>query len=482
MAGISLRAASFVLLIATSASFAQTTTTPTTSSANTVKVKRGDLEQKIVTTGTFEPVDAFEVRIRPKSYMGELLIVRAIAPGAAVGKGETVLELDRTWIDRQIASAENDLTAAKANYEKAQADTRLGDDADALAMKIQEQELKDAQSSLTWWEKVDGKQILQNAELAVQGARDSVEDQTDELDQLKKMYKSEELTNATADIVVKRALRALKRSKIGAEMAEARADKTKQNDWQIYHSKFVNKVDEEKQALDRLKVAQQQAKIMRQIALTGVKLGLDGAEEKLRNLKNDLEFFAIKSPQSLTYFYGKLENGGWQNNNPRALKIGERIALQPPQAPPAVWMTGFVPGKLKLLADIPESKALQVEPGLKAKVIPIAQSYTLVEGTTGPRSPEPSPGGSSYQMPIELTIPAKIEPGMKASITIEAPKAANVLVVPSSAVKDQKVWKRQPDGTDKQVDVVTGRSQDELVEIISGLSEGDEILKDGKKG
>lgn len=483
MTGIALRAVS-LFLFCTTIALGQTTsaTSPTTTPSNLVKVKRGDLEQKILTTGTFEPVDPFEVRIRPKTYMGELLIVKAVAPGAAVGKGETVLELDTTWINRQIASAENDRAAAKANYDKAQADVKLGDEADALALKLQQEELKNAQNGLAWWEKVDGKQILQNAELSLQGARDSVEDQQDELDQLKKMYKSEELTNATADIVVKRALRSLKRSQIGAEMAEGRTERTKQNDWEVYHSKFVNNVDQQKQALDRLIAQQQQAKILRQAGLTGAKLGLDAAEEKLNNLKGDLEFFSIKSPESLSYFYGQLLNGSWQNNNPRALRTGERIALQPPQAPPAVQMTGFVPGKLKLVADIPESKALQVEPGLKVKVIPTAQSYTLLEGTTGPRSPVPTPGGSSYSVPIDLpSIPAKLEPGMKASITIEAPKAANVLIVPASAVKDQKVWKRDGEGTDKSIEVITGRTDGEMVEIVSGLSEGDEILKDGKK-
>jgi len=52
------------------------------------------------------------------------------------------------------------------------------------------------------------------------------------------------------------------------------------------------------------------------------------------NLQGDLEFFAIKSPESMTFFYGQLVNGAWQNNNPRSLRTGERIALQPPQAPP----------------------------------------------------------------------------------------------------------------------------------------------------
>ncbi|CAN5634813.1 hypothetical protein BH09PLA1_BH09PLA1_33190 [soil metagenome] len=493
MAGISLRALGAIVLLsasalaepipATSASApASGATTAAASTTGLITVKRGDLEQKIITSGTFEPIDPFEVRIRPRSYMGELLIVKAAAPGAVVAKGETILELDTTQIRRQIAAAENDRTAAKANLDKAQSDVTLLDEADSLALKLQQQELTNAQNALTWWEKVDGQQILKNAELTVQGAKDSVEDQQDELDQLKKMYKSEELTNATADIVVKRALRSLKRSQVGEEMAEARMDKTKSNDWEVYHSKFVNAVDQQEQALDRLIAQQAQGKILRQTALIGTKLALDAAEEKLDNLNADLEFFAIKSPEKMTYFYGQLVSGSWQNNNPRALRSGARIAFHPPQAPSVVHMTGFAPDKLRLVADIPESKSLQVEPGLKVQVIPTALPQTLLEGKTSARSVIPNPGGSSYSLPIDLpSIPEKLETGMKASVKIEAPKEANVLVIPTSAVKDQKVWKHEADGTDKSVEIITGRTDGEMVEIVSGLKAGDEILKDGKK-
>jgi len=92
-----------------------------------------------------------------------------------VGKGETVLELDTVQIRRQIGSAENERTAAKANLEKAQSGFEAARRADALALKMQEEELKNAQSGLTWWEKVDGKQMLQSAEMSAQNAKDSVE-------------------------------------------------------------------------------------------------------------------------------------------------------------------------------------------------------------------------------------------------------------------------------------------------------------------
>jgi len=47
------------------------------------------------------------------------------------------------------------------------------------------------------------RQYLKQIDLALQQYDDQVKDAADELDQLKKMYKSEELTNATADVVVR---------------------------------------------------------------------------------------------------------------------------------------------------------------------------------------------------------------------------------------------------------------------------------------
>ncbi len=144
------------------------------------------------------------------------------AHGASVKKDDVLLSLDSDEIQRQIATAKIDLANAKAAADKAQADVDLGDQSDALAMKMQEEELDKAKGALKWWEDVDGKQMITSAELQTRGAKAAVDDQQDELDQLKKMYKTEELTNATADIVVKRALRNLEISKVNQTMAEER--------------------------------------------------------------------------------------------------------------------------------------------------------------------------------------------------------------------------------------------------------------------
>ena len=75
--------------------------------------------------------------------------------------------------------------------------------------------MAEAEQNVKWFDTVDGPQMLKGVDIQLAMAKNQMNDEQDELDQLKKMYKSEELTNATADIVVKRAVRQLEMSKTG---------------------------------------------------------------------------------------------------------------------------------------------------------------------------------------------------------------------------------------------------------------------------
>src|SRR5262245_47569341 len=131
MARLSLLAA-LVVVCSLQLLAAEPATTPSTTT-----VKRGALKLNVSASGAFEPIDPFEVRLRFKAYQGDLYVVSAVAPGAQVAKGDTVLQLDDTQIKRQLSAAQSELEAARANLEKAQADVKLGDAADALALKMQ---------------------------------------------------------------------------------------------------------------------------------------------------------------------------------------------------------------------------------------------------------------------------------------------------------------------------------------------------------
>src|SRR4051812_14912625 len=148
-------------------------TSPSTAPSTTT-VKRGTLNLSVTANGSFEPVDALEVRMRPRAYQGEFVVISAAAPGATVSKDATIIEFEQTSLRRQLTSAENEVLAARANYDKANSDVALGDTGDQLALKIEQEEVKNAEAGLKWFENVDGKQMLQSAELNAQNAKDQV--------------------------------------------------------------------------------------------------------------------------------------------------------------------------------------------------------------------------------------------------------------------------------------------------------------------
>ncbi len=80
-------------------------------------------------------------------------------------------------------------------------------------------------------------------------------------------------------------------------------------------------------------------------------------------------------------------------------------------------------------------------------------------------------------IPAEITVFA----GLAADITIAAGSAEGVLTVPTTAVKGAAgsgvVWAVLPDGTNEERPVVLGLNNGTLVEITSGIAEGEMVLE-----
>ncbi len=471
--------AALILVTASATVHGQSTTAATAESSGgeVIKIKRDTVVASIDVDGYFEPIEPLEVRIRPQQFQGDLRVKSAAAHGASVKQGDALLEIDSTDLGRQVADADNALVTARANLGKAESEDYLGQQGDALAMQSQENDLANAVSALKWWEDVDGKQLLKGAELSVRNVRNNVEDQTDELDQLKKMYKTEELTNATADIVVKRAVRGLELAQIQLGLAEARAGKVKGFDYPVARQKLTLDIDEEKQKLAQLKAQQESQRILRKTAIGSARLALEKAEAKLAELKSDLEALTVHAPWDGTLYYGQLVSGGWQNANPRLLRAGEKVAAG------QVLMTLSQPGKLRVVVDVPESKVSWIKPGMPARIVPVALPDAAGAGSCGEPVPcgTPREGSQAFQVAIEpASVDPGLLPGMKVAVRIDAGTVRDALVVPVAAVSKGRV-EVHADGKDVWREVVTGKSDGELIEIRQGLNEGDRVLaKAGK--
>lgn len=117
------------------------------------------------------------------------------------------------------------------------------------------------------------------------------------------------------------------------------------------------------------------------------------------------------------------------------------------------------------------------------------QSFAGVVRAISPRAISQG-GATSYKVRIDIHDAGKsVLPGMSASVTINVAERANALLIPRRALHSegqrtfvQRVVAPGPPGGMPQleeVEVVIGLSNEQVVEVLSGLNDGDEVFVEG---
>jgi len=459
------------------------TSTPATQPAGqhsqaTQSVHRGTLTIAIDGQAYFEPIDPLEVRMRPRAYAGELTIAQIAPNGAAVKKGDVILEIDPDHAQKQLAAVENENKVAHANLTRAEADAKIAEETEALSLRMQTDATRETAEAVKWFDTVDGPQMLEIADLMVKNSKSSMEDQEDELNELKKMYKGDDLTTDTADIVVKRAVRSYELAKASYEMQVDRSKKTKTYIYPVQKQRVHDVAKQGEQQLESLKVAQAQTKVLRETGLKGTRAAADAADQKLADMKADLEKLTVRAPDDGTVCYGQFAGGAFQGADPHALKVGERIA------PQQVVMTCYTPGKLRVHFDLPETKFFLVHEGAKATLTPAAMPELKTDGTFDAPVAVPVGGPQGVNYPLTLTmlsVDPRLVPGMRVNVHADAAEVENALLVPNAAIANGCVWIKTSEGKKEKRIVTVGKSDGKRTEIKQGLSEGDEVFVEAQK-
>ena len=449
---------------------------PADDAEETVAAQKGNLTPVYELDATYEAIESAELKLRLDAYQGDLTVLKVASAGEFVKKGDLLFSLDKATIEKQIAALENDLRVARATHEKQQADLAIGAKGDALALHQAVTAVKDAELSLKSFEEVDGKHMVQQVELSAKFLEDALHDQTEELAQLEKMYKSEELTNATSEIVVRRARRNLERTKTGLEMARLEAANVKNLKYPQQRAGLAHGVDVARNALDGVKAAQALSKVQREAEATKAKAALAQLEEQAAKLKADLAKFSWHAPFDGRVFYGQFQHGAWATGEQVApmLLPGEKVQAG------QVLLTVCGP-RTRVRADLTEADYFDVAPGLDATVIPASLPDAKSEGTVRAKGAVAATrgAGSAYELRIELKEPPHdLLPGMKAKATIKGKELKDVVLVPSQAVAGQAgkvTLSVSKDGKTAPREVTVGRTDGKHTQIRSGLEPGEKV-------
>ncbi len=139
------------------------------------------------------------------------------------------------------------------------------------------------------------------------------------------------------------------------------------------------------------------------------------------------------------------------------------------------------PSTVWIEADVFERDLGRVHEGQSARVSSDAWPGRTFPGRVAYVYPTVSLESRTGRVRVELGNPGGLlKPGMYARVAVDAPGGAPALLVPRSAVlatgRRSLVFVLGPDGGLVPTEVVEGRAEEERVEIVSGLKEGDRVV------
>jgi HlyD family secretion protein len=135
------------------------------------------------------------------------------------------------------------------------------------------------------------------------------------------------------------------------------------------------------------------------------------------------------------------------------------------------------PSRLMAEVKVPETQAKDVQIGQRAS---IDTHNGVVGGRVTRIDPSVLNGTVTVDVAIDGPLPTGSRPDLSVDGTIELERLDNVLYVGRPAFGDENtsttLFKMQPDGTAVRVPVKFGRSSVNSLEILSGITEGDQVV------
>jgi hypothetical protein len=204
---------------------------------------------------------------------------------------------------------------------------------------------------LAQFEKIGRGLKEKSATYNLKGAEQRLEGAKEELTQLEKMYKADDLTEETEEIILKRQRFAVEFAQFGLESARQNAEQSLKTSIPREYETLKNLKRDQELALTLAEQTLPKALEKKKLDLEKAKRDSKKSEKKLADLKRDLELATVRAPMDGIVYYGACENGKWVTGGAMTKKLlpsGKLTANE-------VFMTVVNPERLVLKAIVPEA-------------------------------------------------------------------------------------------------------------------------------
>jgi len=442
-------------------------------------VERAPLKVKVSLDGALAATRRAELRLEPEHW-SDFEVKRVLDHGAIVQKGQVLVEFDTESFDRAIADLEREVELGELALDVARRELEYHERFTPKDIEIVERAYKQTRDDHRFALEVLYPLQREMADMNLQQAEFALEYQREELEQLEKMYKADELTEETERIVLERARNSVKQAEFYYKQAKILHER-------ITETRLPREITDAKEQNERQLAMLKRQKALLPLQKEELTLKVEQLEteqqrkrERLDELQGDRRWMVLKAPSDGMLYYGHGEDGNWDSNKwIEKLREGEKVPAG------GVLMTVVEPDAMVVLTEVPEKELHQVREKVRGTVTPVAFPKRKLSARVAKMDRTPN-GSGKYEAELRFQFDGdgeRLLPGMKCKIELVPYRERKALVVPAKAVftdewdeQQRFVYLHCEGKPPKRQNVTIGHQTEELIEIEQGVREGDVVL------
>ena len=434
-------------------------------------VKRGDFLISVVEGGTLRALNEFSVRSNVETMTK---IISIVPEGTYVHKNEALVTLDSSQIKDSLDSQE--ITVENSRFALVQAEQALLIQKSVVESNVKDTELKleFARSDLEKYIEGDWPQQKNNAESAITLAAEDLVRAKDRLNWTKVLNDKGYATKAD-----------LQADTMAVEQKEVALAQVKEAQLLLIKYTYPKQrrsleayVDSWQKELERLKQRSASQVAQAEADLTSRHRTLALQQERLDELKKQMEYCKITAPSDGLVVYSS-STGGYSS-----ILIEEGASIRYRQE--IIKLPDIT--QMVIEIRVHESHITKIKPGQTSYVTIDSMPDMRLKGHVHKVAVLPDSSSRYYnptlkvyvtEVLIDDALPTELKPGVSGRAEVVITNLLNVLAVPIQAVasiKGEQVCFAGKGTTPRKVPVEVGLYNDKFIEIKSGLKEGDDLL------
>jgi len=444
----------------------------------TVSVFTGSIQSDATFNVNFAAAEASEVSVDFR-VLTNIKIEEVVPHGASVKAGDTLIRFDTESLNEQIEAQERLVASLRLGMQEAEREAKLLQLQLPLDKEQAELTKQQADEDYKFYLEFDKTFAERSNDQRLKSSKDFVDYSAEEVKQLEKMYKADDLTEESEEIVLRRAKDDLDRQKFSFELVEQTYRRTKELSLPRTQRDRKNAHRLAEIAWERFQLTHPLTMEKRAQTLAKSRQELNKANKTLEQLREDLKACEVKSPRSGLVYYGRVQSGKWVGIAEWRAKLKKYGSIMSHD----VFLTVVSPDRLQLVGNVPENEVAKLRVGGAGKLTPTTMKQERLDVAVRSISSVPV-GEGQFEVALDIKNANKdFVPGMTGSVRLVTYFNAKAMTLPTNVVLTDElddtiryVNVLSPEDKPVRKNVEVGVNQGDRIEIRSGVGTSDKIL------